>query len=62
MRDEDDGVAYFRSFYFIVTTMTTVGYGDMPAKTSQEQIFCVILMLFGVFYFSMISGSISSIL
>ena len=53
---------YFQAFYFIVTTMTTVGYGDMYATTVKEQFFCVYLMLFGVFYFSMISGSLTSIL
>ena len=42
--------------------MTTVGYGDMSASTRSEQAFCMILMLFGVFYFSMISGSLTSIL
>ena len=65
MRDKavvDRSSVYFQAFYFIVTTMTTVGYGDMYATTIHEQIFCVFLMLFGVFYFSMISGSLTSIL
>ena len=65
MRDKavvDRSSVYFQAFYFIVTTMTTVGYGDMYATTIREQIFCVFLMLFGVFYFSMISGSLTSIL
>jgi hypothetical protein len=42
--------------------MTTVGYGDMSGKTMNEQLFCMGLMLFGVFFFSMISGSLASIL
>lgn len=42
--------------------MTTVGYGDMSGKTQLEETFCIGLMIFGVFFFSMISGSLSSIL
>ena len=46
----------------MVTTMTTVGYGDMPISTLQEQVFCTLLMMVGVTFFSMISGSLASIL
>ena len=42
--------------------MTTVGYGDMSGHTEDEQLFCGMLMLVGVFFFSMISGSLASIL
>ena len=51
-----------QSFYFILTTMTTVGYGDMTVLTMVEQAFVTIAMLFGVFYFAAISGSLSSML
>jgi len=50
------------SFYFVVTTMTTVGYGDMSAGTIYEQFYIVILMMAGVFVFSMVTGSLASIL
>ena len=42
--------------------MTTVGYGDVSAGTMSEQIFCICLMMFGVFAFSMITGSLASLL
>ena len=42
--------------------MTTVGYGDMSASTFIEQVYCVLLMMFGTFIFSMLTGSLSSIL
>lgn len=45
-----------------MTTMTTVGYGDMSGHTLTEHIFCVVLMLFGVFFFSTVSGSLASVL
>ena len=42
--------------------MTTVGYGDMSGKTHLEQFYCCGLMIAGVFIFSVISGSLASIL
>ena len=41
--------------------MSTVGYGDITARTDMEQILSIILMLFGVVFFSFVIGSISSI-
>lgn len=53
---------YISAFYFIVSTMTTVGYGDYSAGALNEKVFCILLMVGGVFIFSTISGSITSIL
>ena len=53
---------YFYSVYFTVTTITTVGYGDVSASTTSERIFCIVLEIFGVIVFTYISGSLSSIM
>ena len=53
---------YIQSNYFIVTTVSTVGYGDMSAKTWLERVFCIFLMISGVTVFTFISGALSSIL
>jgi hypothetical protein len=53
---------YLTSFYFTVTTITTVGYGDISACTPSEQMFCIIIMIIGVISFSFASGSLASIL
>ena len=50
------------SIYFIVTTTSTVGYGDMSASTTTERMFCIVIMLCGVTAFTFISGALSSIL
>ena len=42
--------------------MTTVGYGDMSGDTTIERIYLIIVMMFGGFIFSMLTGSLSSIL
>jgi hypothetical protein len=53
---------YLTAVYFTVTTITTVGYGDMSGGTRQEKVFCIILMIFGVIAFSFATGSLASIL
>ena len=53
---------YFYAAYFVVTTMTTVGYGDLSGYTTTERIYCIILMIFGVLCFTFVSGALSSIM
>ncbi len=53
---------YLTSFYFTITTITTVGYGDVDIRTPLEKIFCIVIMLVGVISFSFASGSLASIL
>lgn len=48
------------SFYFTITTITTVGYGDMSAGTFTEQIVCVLIMFVGVIAFSFASGTLTN--
>lgn len=48
--------------YFIVTTVLTVGYGDITAVSLSEKCFCMIMMLIGVFAFSYATGTLSAII
>jgi hypothetical protein len=42
--DENDFASmYIFSIYFILQTLTTVGYGDHTGSTTNEYIFCMIL-------------------
>ena len=52
----------FDDFYFVVVTLTTVGYGDVVAKTYNEKIIAIILILIGIFVFSTITAAMSSFL
>lgn len=47
-----DNEKYLTAFYFTITTITTVGYGDISAGTFTEKIGCIFLMLLGVISFS----------
>jgi hypothetical protein len=53
---------YLTSFYFTVTTITTVGYGDISVSTDIEKCFCIVIMIIGVISFSFATGSLASIL
>ena len=53
---------YITSFYYTISTITTVGYGDISGKNTLERGMCIIIMLIGVMAFSFATGSLSSIL
>lgn len=49
-------------FYFVIVTLTTVGYGNVTPKTYNEKVLAIILILIGVFVFSAITALMSSFL
>ena len=53
---------YITSIYFVVTTMSTVGYGDISGGTTLERVYCIILMLTGVLSFNLISGALGALI
>lgn len=46
--------------YFLTTTMTTIGLGDMRPYNNFERITCIILMLFGVSCFTYLHSRVVS--
>lgn len=53
--------AYITASYFIVTTITTVGYGDFSASDDWEKLFLMMLEFVGLTMFSFITGSVASL-
>ena len=53
---------YITAVYFTVTTITTVGYGDIYATETLERLLGILTMLIGVIAFSFSTGSLSSII
>jgi hypothetical protein len=53
---------YTVSLYWTITTITTVGYGDISGTNSIERLFCSLIMLVGVIAFSFANGALASIL
>lgn len=50
----------FDDLWFVVVSLTTVGYGDITPNTVFGKVFSLILLIIGVFIFSAITGAISS--
>ena len=62
MEDSQRGELYLTSFYFTITTLTTVGYGDISGSSSVEKIFCICLMLAGTCIYAAASGATAAAL
>ena len=53
---------YAVAFYWIISTITTVGYGDISGTNNLERVFCSLIMFIGVISFSIANGSLASII
>ena len=49
------------SFYFIIQTISTVGYGDVNPKSNNEMLFDIFVMLNGVIIFSYSVSALSNV-
>lgn len=52
---------YITAFYWAVTTLATVGYGDVKGFTWQEYCFNMFVEFIGIAFFSFVMGSINNI-
>ena len=59
---DSDISIYLISTYWTVTTITTVGYGDISGTNLAEMCISVAMMLIGVISFSILNGSLASII
>ena len=59
---DNNAAIYSISLYWTITTITTVGYGDISATNILEMGFASIMMLIGVVSFSFANGTLASII
>ncbi|MGF1492695.1 MAG: ion transporter [Microcoleaceae cyanobacterium] len=53
---------YLHSLYWSITTLTTVGYGDITPENDVEIIFSLMVMFLGVAIYAFIIGNVASIM
>lgn len=51
-------MVYVNAFYFVTTTATTIGYGDIHGNLLSEKIFIILLECIGILTLSTITGNI----
>ena len=62
LKELDGNKLYLTSFYFIITTFSTVGYGDISANNFSEKIFCIIVMCVGVTAFAAGTSTLTNLI
>ena len=55
-------IKYITSFYFMITTMTTVGYGDIVCISLIERIYHIILLVLGTLLYTFLVSKIGNYL
>ncbi len=58
-----DGITFYnRSFYWALTTITTIGYGDITPTSNGGRVFTMFIMLAGVAFYGVVIGNVSRLM
>lgn len=60
--DPDKNLEYIKAVYWAFTTLTTVGYGDISAKTPPQMLFAAMTQVLGVGVFGFVLSNVASLL
>ena len=58
----DNTSEYIMAMYWTVTTLTTIGYGDITPSTNVGRLFTMVVMIAGVMVYGIVIGNISRIM
>lgn len=62
LRNDNDSVRYLYSLYWVITTLTGVGFGDVIITTAYEKMYAICAMIVGASVFGFVIGNISTLL
>ena len=57
IQDKSFQEQYLTAFYFSVTMLTTIGYGDIVPVSDQEKTLWIIMAIFGALLYAAIFGT-----
>jgi len=60
-RETSPRIRYISAIYWSITTMTTVGYGDLHAVNTMEMIFIIFYMLFNLGLTAYLIGNMTNL-
>jgi hypothetical protein len=58
----DNQAIYVTALYYSVTSLTTVGFGNIAANTVREKVFAVCVMIIGALFHALIFGNVTAII
>lgn len=56
------GTRYITALYFTLTSLTSIGFGNVAPNTDNEKIFSVMTMLIGALFYAAIFGNLTAII
>jgi voltage-gated potassium channel len=56
---EVENLTTWNGVYWAITTMTTVGYGDIQTQTTGGQVIAIFVMVVGIGFLTMVIGAVS---
>lgn len=56
----DPSLGLFDSLWYVIVTLTTVGYGDVTPNTRYAKVVSIFLLILGICVFSILTGAVSS--
>ena len=59
--EADEFSKYLRALYWCITTLATVGYGDIVPKTNPQTMYTMVVMLLGVGVYGYVIGNVTNL-
>ncbi|HTO94737.1 MAG TPA: cyclic nucleotide-binding domain-containing protein [Bacteroidota bacterium] len=56
------GTLYLRSLYWCISTITTIGYGDITPSSNAQMLYAIVVMIFGVGMYGYVIANIATII